>query len=85
LFALAPELDRTEPSLGAMEAFFSLGAFDEAGRRAPFVQQICSSAAGGIAKVHTMPAEPILPVSRAAAPAAAGRRTGGRMSRSTPW
>jgi hypothetical protein len=42
VFVLAPRLDRARPSLGAMDAFFSLGPVDEARRRLPFVQQISS-------------------------------------------
>jgi len=42
-----------------MSAFFSLGVLDEATRRMRFVQQISSSNAGPIAKVQTMPAEPM--------------------------
>jgi hypothetical protein len=83
LFVVAPVLDRTRPSLGAMDAFFSLGVLDEATRRVAFVQQISSSVTGPIVKVQTMPAEPILrPARDTAANAAAGRRPGARVPRS---
>ena len=83
-FVVAPVLDRTRPSLGAMDAFFSLGVLDEATRRVAFVQQISSSVTGPVAKVQTMPAEPTpRPASDAAAAhAAAGRRPGARVTRS---
>ena len=85
LFALAPRLDRGRPSLGAMNAFFSLGPCREARRRPPFVQQISSSAAGPVAKVQTMPAEPMLRFPHDTAASAAGRLAGGRMPRSVSW
>jgi len=65
-----------------MNAFFSLGVLDEATRRMRFVQQISSSVAAAIAKVQTMPAEPVLRPERDTARTAAGRRAGGRMARS---
>jgi hypothetical protein len=64
-----------------MNAFFSLGQLDEATRRVPFVQQISSSVTGPIAKVQTMPAEPILRPERDTA-AAALRRLGASLARS---
>ncbi len=84
LFVLAPGLDRTRPSLGAMDAFFSLDGLDKATRRLTFVQQISSSVTGWIAKVQTMPAEPVLRSERVTASACAGRRPGlgGRSTRS---
>jgi hypothetical protein len=70
-----------------MNAFFSLDVLDEATRRAPFVQQISSWPAGTLAKVQTMPAEPLHRPERdtASAPAAARRRPGARVTRSAPW
>ena len=78
LFVVAPVLDRTRPSLGAMDAFFSLDRVAEATRRVAFVQQIRSSVTGLVAKVQTMPAEPTLRPERdtACARAAAGVRPG---------
>jgi hypothetical protein len=81
---LAFRLDRDRPSLGAMESFFSLGLPGEATRSPPFVQQIASSAAAPIAKVQTMPAEPVLRPSRTAG-AAAGRCAAGEPSGRAPW
>jgi hypothetical protein len=82
VFVLAPGLDRARPSLGAMDAFFSLGVPDEATRRLAFVQQISSSVTRPIAKVQTMPAEPILRLLSDTAFAAVDRLAGGRRS---PW
>jgi len=85
VFVVAPVLDRTRPSLGAMDAFFSLGALDEATRRLAFVQQISSSVTGVVAKVQTMPAEPLHLPLRDTVRAAVDRRAAVRMTRSTPW
>jgi hypothetical protein len=82
VFVSAPGLDRARPSLGAMDAFFSLDRAAEARRRVAFVQQISSSVTGPVAKVQTMPAEPILrPDSDTASlRAAAGVRPDERMA-----
>jgi hypothetical protein len=82
VFVVAVELDRTRPSLGAMDAFFSVGVADKATRRVPFVQQISSSVQHPVAKVQTMPAEPLLrPASDTAdAPVVARRGPGARVT-----
>jgi hypothetical protein len=82
LCGLAFQLDRERPSLGAMNAFFSLGVLDEATRRVPFVQQISSSSDASMAKVQTMPAEPMLRLQRDTAQAAARVRA---VAGSAPW
>ena len=84
LFVVAPGLDSTRPSLGAMNAFFSLGVLDEARRRMPFVQQIAPSVRGPVTKVQTMPAEPLLRPEGVTASACTGadrrRGLGGRLA-----
>ena len=70
-----------------MESFFSLDPPDEATRRLPFVQQISSFGYKPVAKVQTMPAEPLSRLSRdtRSARAAAVACPGAGASGSVPW